>query len=147
MPLQNPISCNISRSYSVRIRSRCASRSLFCDSSCDDALLEFLADGSQGAIEFVRRSHELFRRVKRDHAERFVGVPGEGIEPGDERRSRRRKTRSESLLRRPSPDRLRPRRRARGICRARNSCRCARTTCRSSGRAPPRGRCAGRVSP
>src|SRR5260370_27105 len=32
MPLQKPISCSISRSYSVRMRSRWASRSLFCDS-------------------------------------------------------------------------------------------------------------------
>src|SRR5437868_14805909 len=32
MPLQNPISCNISRSYSVRIFSRCASNNFPCDS-------------------------------------------------------------------------------------------------------------------
>src|SRR6476660_3739465 len=49
----------------------------------DDALLKFLPDRTQRAIEFVRRSYELFCREKSDHAQRFVRVTGQWIEPPD----------------------------------------------------------------
>ena len=49
----------------------------------DDALLKLLANGAQRAIEFVRRSHELFCRKKCDDIQRFVRVTGQRVEPPD----------------------------------------------------------------
>ena len=65
------------------MRRRCASSSLFCDSSTIDAVLQFVPNGPQRAIQFVRRGDELFRRKKRDHVERFARVAGQRIETGE----------------------------------------------------------------
>ena len=49
----------------------------------DNAMFELVANGTERAIEFVGRGDELFRWIKRDDAERFMGVAGEGIEARD----------------------------------------------------------------
>ena len=49
----------------------------------DNTFLELFTDRAQRAIEFVRRSNELFRRIKCKHGQRFVGMAGEGIEAGN----------------------------------------------------------------
>ena len=48
-----------------------------------DPVIELVSDRGEGAIQFVRRRHELFRRIKRDHAQPFVGMAGQRIEPRD----------------------------------------------------------------
>ena len=53
MPLQKPISCIISRSYSVRILRRCASSSLPCVLELDDPLVQLLADRRDRALRIL----------------------------------------------------------------------------------------------
>ena len=67
MPLQKPISCIISRSYSVRILMRWASSNLPVLLEPDDALVEFLADRAQGAASLSCRGDELLGGIEREH--------------------------------------------------------------------------------
>src|ERR1700736_5873890 len=83
MPLQKPISCSISRSYSVRRRSRCASRSLLCDSRSTMRCSSSSRIVPNAWFSLSAGVAKCFSREKRHDAERFVRVAGERIETRD----------------------------------------------------------------
>ena len=73
MPEQKPISSIISRSYSVRILIRCASSSLPRPSNQAMRLGQFRREWrSDGALDLVHRSDELFAGINRD---RIAALP------------------------------------------------------------------------
>ena len=41
-----------------------------------DSIFQLRANRAQRSIQFVRRCHELFRRIERDHTKRFTRVTG-----------------------------------------------------------------------
>ena len=49
----------------------------------DDAVIKLVSDRRERVVQFVSRRHKLFRWIKCNHAERFVGVAGERIEARD----------------------------------------------------------------
>ena len=49
----------------------------------DNALLQLFANRAQRAIQLVRRCHELFGGIERDHAQRFVRVTGQRVKTRD----------------------------------------------------------------
>ncbi len=83
MPLQNPSSCIISRSYSVRWRMRCASSMRPCRLEAADLLVELGAQLDHGALDRRLRGDVLGRREDRDRVEPRERLAGERVEVGD----------------------------------------------------------------
>ena len=83
MPLQNPSSCIISRSYSVRCRIRCASSIRPVRLELLHLRLELGAELDDRALDRRLRGDVLRRREDRDRVEPRQHLAGERVEVGD----------------------------------------------------------------